>query len=181
MKINKKILLILTVALGTTLFAGCEYEKTADSIQEQQTNQLMTEMNSQIGMPNITNFYEKKMAKEIFELRDDSKLVCYAYTKNEMTGKYVYEGKCMGYGLPYSTQYTNPERIAKESSYGIAVLPQADPNGLFSATGLSATWLMMIDEETGKRSAEYYEPNIVVTQHKKPKRLCETWSLPKNY
>lgn len=177
MKVNKKILMVLTVSVGMLMFSGCEVGRDANDIQEEKTDEIMLQMNNEIGMPNITNFYEKKMAKEIFELRDDSKLICYAYTKNEMTGKYVYEGQCMGYGLPYSTQYTNPEKY----EYNGVTIPQADPNGLFSATGLSATWLMMVDEETGKRSAEYYEPNIVVTQHKKPKRLCEKWSLPNNY
>ena len=35
------------------------------------------------------------MAKKILELRDDSDLICYACTKNEMSDKYVYKGKCM--------------------------------------------------------------------------------------
>ena len=58
--------------------------------------------------------------------------------------------------------------------------PQADPNGLFPAAGLSATWLMMINEETGDIEVEYYEPIIVATQSK-PKRLVEEFSLPSGY
>ena len=39
----------------------------------------------------------------------------------------------------------NPNTI---ESYG--TMPQAEPNGLFSPVGLSATWLMMIDPETNE-------------------------------
>lgn len=169
----KKILcVILSAILIMGLFAGCEYGNTETKISDQQ-DALTKEANNQVGLPDIKNFYEKKMAKEILELRDDSNLICYAYTKNEMTGKYVFEGRCMGFGLPYSTQYTNPEQIIKfNSSYYAGsdpqTMPQADPNGLYMPDSASATWLMMINEETGKSEASYYESNIVVRQSKIP-------------
>jgi hypothetical protein len=183
---KKIIFLITTLLTMSIIFTGCNTENTETQISAQQ-DKIIKEASNQVGLPNIKEFYEKKMAKEIFELRDNSKLICYAYTKNEMTGKYVYEGQCMGYGLPYSTQYTNPEQIIKfNESYAYAgdapqTMPQADPNGLYMPNSASATWLMMINEETGKKEIEYYEPNLVVTQNKKPKRLCEEWSLPKDY
>lgn len=167
------LLLIGTMMVGSLV--GCE--STVDSKDRQAQEQLLQQANDQVGMPNITNFYEKKLAKKVLELRDDSKLITYAYTTN-MNGKYVYLGKCMGYGLPYSTQYTNPQKNVGTNG---AVIAQADPNGLFSADGTSATWLVMIDENTGEQSIVYAEPNMVVTQTKLPKRLVETWSLPENY
>ena len=39
----------------------------------------------------------------------------------------------------------------------------------------------MIDEETGDANIMYAEPEIMVTQMKLPKRICEEWSLPENY
>jgi hypothetical protein len=137
----------------------------------------MNEINNQVGMPNIKEFYEKKMAKEIFELRDNSKLITYAYSQS-IDGKFIFIGQCIGFGLPYSTQYTNPE---KYMGYSGIILPQADPNGLFTPTGLSATWLMYINPDTGEKEIIYTEPQIVVTQSKLPKRLCAEWSLPENY
>ncbi len=56
-------------------------------------------------------------------------------------------------------------------------LPQADPNGLYSPDGLSATWLMMIDEATGENYIMYCEPTIIVTENKLPERLIADWSL----
>lgn len=182
---RKKLLaLMLGMVVVSSVFVGCDEVTTSVAKQEkQQTEEIMKEISNQVGMPNITNFYEKKLAKKIFELRDDSKLITYAYTQN-MDGKYVYLGTCVGYGLPYSVQYTAPERLETggvSGSYWSATIPQADPNGLYMPDGLSATWLILVDEETGEQSIIYAEPEIVVTQAKLPKRLVEEWSLPSNY
>lgn len=172
----KKIFcLILALVMSLTILCGCD--TTSRQEEEKYQENLMQQANKEIGMPEITEFYEKKLAKEIFELRDDSSLICYAYTRSEMTGKYVYLGRCMGYGLPYSTQYTCPETY----EYNGTTLPQSDPNGLYSPDGLSATWLWMIDEETGEPSIMYAEPEIIVRQTKLPVRLCEDWSLTPDY
>lgn len=177
----KKLNVLLAALVLMLLVAGCESTTSADKEQSEQTEEIMQEINRQIGMPNITDFNEKKLMKEIFELRDRADLITYAYTTN-LDGQYVYLGKAIGFGLPYSVQYTNPDRIARSSSsYGYAILPQADPNGLFMPDGLSATWLMLINEETGEPEIIYTEPSIVVTQSKLPKRLVADWSLPSDY
>lgn len=166
------------VLMTTILLSGC----TADSVYEEREYQenLMSQANDTVNNPEITEFFEKKMAKEIIELRDDSNLVCYAYTYNNMTGKFTYLGRCMGYGLPYSTQYTRPETAVRVAGEYIA-LPQADPNGLYLPEGLSATWLYLIDENTGESQVTYIESEITVSQGKIPARLCEEFSLPENY
>ena len=172
------ILLAMVLIIGIT---GCGYEETVDDQQAEQTEQIMRDLNAQVGLPDISNGYEKKLAKDIYELRDDSSLVTYAYTTN-LEGRYVYLGACIGYGLPYSVQYSNPEVITQRSStYGTIAMPQAEPNGLFMPDGLSATWLIMINEVTGDREIVYSEPSIVVTQSKLPRRLVAEWSLPENY
>jgi hypothetical protein len=153
------------------LVVGCDdtsVQPDADTKMTRQTEQAMREANAQIGMPAIKNFQERKLAKMIFELRDQEDLICWAYLKNEYSGKLVFLGKCVGFGLPYSVQYTNPERIAKwysshQGGGGGLTLPQPDPNGLFMPEGLSATWLMMIDPKGGKPRPVYVEPEIVVS------------------
>jgi hypothetical protein len=156
----KKSLLFLGVLFLLLLsMFSCDIEESADSKQRRATKKSLKEAHRQIGMPAIKNFQERKLAKMIFELRDQENLVCYAYLVNKMTGKLVFLGKCIGFGLPYSVQYTNPERYV----VGGGTLPQADPNGLFMPQGLSATWLMMIDRRTGKARPVYIEPEIVVS------------------
>lgn len=141
---------------------------SADSIMAKETALAMSEANRQIGMPAIKNFQERKLAKMIFELRDDENLICYAYLVNQFTGEIgQFLGKCLGFGLPYSVQFTNPEKIVANRTFGqggsiFGKLPQADPNGLFMPTGLSATWLMLLDEE-GVPHPVYIEPEIIVS------------------
>jgi len=158
MKIILSLIAIMCIA------TGCIPEDSADAKQAAQTEKAMQEANAQIGMPAIVNFQERKLAKMIFELRDQEDLTTYAYIVNKMTGRLIYVGRCVGYGLPYSVQFTNPERIAWTSSQGgAATLPQPDPNGLFMPSGLSATWLMMIDPKTKSPRPVYFEPEIVVS------------------
>lgn len=170
MKIYRMIAFVATMLIMCILFTGCDKDikkEDADRDQAQKTKQSMAEANRQIGMPNITNYQERRLAKMIFELRDQEDLATYAYIVN-LEGQLIYMGRCVGYGLPYSIQYTNPERIVvneRSGSYGslYGTLPQPDPNGLFMPEGLSATWLMMLDEETGEARPVYVEPEIIVS------------------
>lgn len=164
--------------------AGCvQVNSSVDSKQKVQQEQMLNEMNNKIGMPNITNFFEKSISKQLLEMRDDPKLVTYSYIRNEMSGKFVFLSQTIGFGVPYSVQYTNPERIAKSSELpysGNEVLPQADPNGLFMPESAAATWLIRVNQD-GSLDPIYIEDNVTVSRTKLPKNLCEPWSLPANY
>lgn len=186
---NKKNILVILLLLTfmITALSGCTSvvrEPTVEQQESQTVKQNMQEMQREIGAPLIDDFFEKKMAKQIFELRDNSDLITYAYMVN-LDGKFIYLGQCIGFGLPYSVQYTNPEILKQGGShnygYWATTLPQADPNGLYMPEGLSATWLMLINEETGEPEIIYTEPSIIVTQSKLPKRLVIEWSLTKDY
>lgn len=173
----KKVQLLMMFVVSMLIFTSCNEPATvptADKVMAAQTAQQMNEANKQIGMPAIKNFQERKLAKMIFELRDDANLICHAYLVNTMTGEVgQYLGKCLGFGLPYSVQFTNPLKLVDVTDFGInsyqandaAVLPQADPNGLFMPTGLSATWLMLLDGK-GNPHPVYIEPEIIVSPFK---------------
>lgn len=169
----KKILgifLILVFVVGSNVFANGNYEGSAETQQKRETDRQMAEMQSQVGMPIVDNFFEKKTAKAIIEARDNAKLITYAYAFSDYHGKFIFISKCIGYGLPYSVQYTNPMKRIYNSSG--ATIPQADPNGLYSADGLDATWLLMINPETNKPEPVYMEPKILVTPFPLNPRIC---------
>jgi hypothetical protein len=169
----KKVKLVLgsLFLISMLTLSGCfTRSETSDDEQQKATEKLMNEANSQIGMPAIVNFQEKKIMKMIYELRDQESLVCYAYLYNRNDGTVgQYLGRCIGYGLPYSTQFSNPE---KRVDYGTSVssqydynLPQPEPNGLFMPEGLSATWLLLLDDN-GDPHPVYVEPEIIVSPFK---------------
>ena len=147
------------------LMSASSCERTMDTNDKLavQQEQMMKEANAQTGMPAIVNFQERKMMKMILELRDKENLVCYAYIVSEMTGKLTFLGKCIGYGLPYATQYTNPMKTYGSYQGGYEILPQADPNGLFMPASAEGTWLMLIDPLLNEARPVYIEPRIIVS------------------
>ena len=139
---------------------GCT-DNSSDAIQRRQQELILAEGTSQVGMPAIKNFRERKILKEIIELRDQEGLVTYTYLFSEMTGKLTFLGESIGYGIPAAIQFTNPEKIVSNTNY--TVLPQADPNGLFSPSSAEGTWVLMLDRKGGKTVPVYIEPRIIVS------------------
>lgn len=160
------LFLVAVVAFITLSSSSCEVQPDTNDKLAVQQEQLMKEANAQTGMPAIINFTERKMMKLILELRDQENLVCYAYIIPEMTGKPVFLGKCIGYGLPYATQYTNPMKTYSHYQGGYEIMPQADPNGLFMPGSAEGTWLLMIDPSTNKPRPVYIEPKVLVSPFK---------------
>lgn len=167
------VIVAILVAIPLGAVQGCRdrgVTNGADVDQARKTAQAMQEANAQVGMPALVNYQEKKLAKMLYELRDQENLICYAYLKS-LEGKAIYLGKCIGYGLPYCVQFSNPERVVEldraagfnSIEYHLGKLPQPEPNGLFMPQSLSATWLMMIDPETGDARPVYIEPEILVS------------------
>lgn len=150
------------------MLSGCITENVpdADKRQAQETQKRLLEADKQIGMPDIVNFTERRLAKDILELRDQESLSTYTYLVS-LEGKLVFLGESIGYGLPYSVQYTNPEvEVYRRHQGGHGTMPQADPNGLFMPDGLSATWILLKDPETGEARPTYVEPSIIVSPFK---------------
>jgi hypothetical protein len=114
------------------------------------------------GYPNIINFAEKAEYKLIYQLRDHM-FPTITYVKG-MHGHLHKMCDSIGYGIPYSTQYTNPDRIRWNGESQSHVLPQADPNGLFSPPESAATWILCYDPQTKQVEPVYSEPDIVVSQ-----------------
>lgn len=86
---------------------------------------------------------------------------------NEMTGRPVFFCDSIGYGIPYATQYTNPDKLedAANGATGIALatLPQADPNGLFSPASAEGTWILCKDPAGSDVKPVYIEPRVIVS------------------
>ena len=163
--------MLITVVVLLTSCDGSNREPSADKSQQRQTEKSLQDANKQIGMPAIINFQERKLFKQILELRDQEKLITYCYLMNEREGKIgQFLGKGIGYGIPAATQFTSPQKLVDVTNYGIssyqandaAIVPQADPNGLFMPTATSATWYMLLDEK-GNPHPVYIEPLIIVS------------------
>lgn len=154
----KKFLLVLP--LVAMLTACLESPPTSGQIERKKQEELSLQAVQQVGMPAIVNFAEKRMMKDIMELRDQNvATTTYLVGMNNQLTKLC---TSIGYGLPYATQYTNPQKPMYEV-HGNITLPQADPNGLYSPASADGTWVLCVDKKDGKAKPVFIEPRIIVS------------------
>ena len=152
---------ILAIVAVATLLTACDAPReTSTQIERRKQEELSLNAVQSVGMPAITNFAEKRMFKDILELRDKNvPTTTYLVGMNNQLTKVC---DSIGYGLPYATQYTNPQRISGDG-HGYVTLPQADPNGLYSPASADGTWVLCVDHKDGKAKPVYIEPRILVS------------------
>lgn len=164
---NRSVILA-SVAIVGALLTGCTPESsTSDEKQRNQQEAILQEGTAAVGMPAIRNFRERRLLKDILELRDQEGLVTYTYVWSEMQGKLIFFCQSIGYGIPYATQFTNPERPLYDYA-DTTTVPQADPNGLFSPESAEGTWVMCKDPNGPNTRPVYVEPRVVVSQFRLP-------------
>lgn len=152
----KKILCIIPFV---AMLAACDQTPTSTQIERRAQEEMSKRGVESVGFPAVNNFAEKRMMKDILELRDQMKPT-YTYIM-DMNGRPHKICDSLGYGLPYATQYTNPQRTTSDG-HGIVTIPQADPNGLFSPAGADGTWIMCVNPKTKKVEPQYIEPRVLV-------------------
>jgi hypothetical protein len=155
---------LITLFAVLAMFVACG-PPTSDEIQQRQQEKILKEGTAQTGMPAIKNFRERRLLKDILELRDKEGLVTYTYVWSEITGKKIFFCDSIGYGIPYATQYTNPQKIDSSGSHYVTI-PQADPNGLFSPASAEGTWVMCKNPNGREVRPVYVEPRIIVSPFK---------------
>ena len=151
---------ILALVAVTTLLTACDVKESSTQIERRKQEELTMQAVTQVGMPAITNFAEKRMMKDIIELRDQN-VATTAYIV-DMNGKLHKICTAVGYGLPYATQYTNPMRVSGDG-HGNVTVPQADPNGLYSPASADGTWVLCVDPKSGKPRPVFIEPRVIVS------------------
>jgi len=153
----KKLLLVLPFVFALT---ACDENLSSTQIERKKQEELSLQAVQQVGMPSIVNFAEKRMMKDILELRDKNvATTTYLVGMNNQLTKVC---DSIGYGLPYATQYTNPQRVYSDP-HGYGTLPQADPNGLYSPASADGTWVLCVDHKDGKAKPVYIEPRVIVS------------------
>jgi hypothetical protein len=156
-----KITLAILLVLSIGLLSGCDeisssQDKEARAQEETQNQSIM-----QVGNPNVKNFREKKLLKDIYELRDQDGLQTYTYYVAQNTGELIFLGESIGYPIPYATQYNNPSQITSHNGSYSKVMPQAEPNGLYIPSTAEGTWVMLIDKNTKTARAVYVEERVI--------------------
>ena len=179
---------ILSIIAACTFLSACSPPPTSSDRQRAQQEQILSEGTSQVGMPAIKNFRERRLLKDILELRDQEGLVTYSYVWSEMQAKMVFLCDSIGYGIPYATQFTAPEAVQTYNLgasghgnidyYGKERLPQADPNGLYSPSSAEGTWIMCKNPNGKEVRPVYVEPRLIVSPFKIGEGSSEATATP---
>jgi len=159
------------IAALLPLFAlsACEdmpTQPSSDQLQNQKQEELTKRSVQSVGLPAIVNNQEKRVYKDIYELRDRPNLVTYTYLV-DMNGGLHKICDSIGFGISESTQYTSPEKLVSNDgfhdNYAKIPVPQADPNGLFSSPSSNGTWVMC--KVPGKDEVQPIraEPNLITS------------------
>jgi hypothetical protein len=158
------------IALAALSITACAKGDEAAQRQTRATLKSTNEADRKIGMPALSNYYEKQLAKDVYERRDKA-IATYAYLQG-MDGSLKCLGRAIGYGIPYSTQFTAPQALrylrpvdsdGQEGAATAEMVEQPEPNGLYMPSSASATWIQIVDSRTGKLDVMYVEPNLVVS------------------
>lgn len=163
------VAVIVVAAVGIALFSGCaDPRNDSADVERQQQETLTGEALSQTGMPAIQNFRERKLVKDIYELRDQEGLTTYTYLWNEYNGRLIYFGETVGYGIPYAAQYSASLKRDDRWAHGEGslALPQPEPNGLYLPESAEGTWVLLKDPNGDSVKPVYVEPRIVVSPFK---------------
>lgn len=186
----KRMVYVMVVLISLALVA-CGGKPTSSDLQRDRQERMVNEGVQEVGVPSIKNFRELKLAKDIYEMRDQTGLVTYSYLENlnsvlvsghtALGGKLTFLCDSIGYPLPYSTQFTAPETMQRYylprregggnnsgETWGVERLPQAEPNGLFSPSSAEGTWVLCKDPNGKDVRPVYTEPRVIVAQFKFP-------------
>lgn len=140
-------------------------DNASDNTQRAQQELILREGTQKVPMPAINNFRERKLLKDILELRDQADFSTYTYLFPEVAGsKLVFLCDSIGYPIPCATQFTNPMKTIEGRTQGeFVAVPQADPNGLFSPASAEGTWVMCKDPHGDAVKPVYIEPRVVTS------------------
>lgn len=167
----KKYLALIACLPFILANSSCDAEPTTDQKVAAQQASSLAEAQAQIGMPSIVNYQEKRMLKTIYELRD-SAIATHTYLVNQMTGCPIYIGPSVGYGIPYATQYSNPDTLVPNYQ-GRITFPQAEPNGLFMPSDAHGTWILLKDPDSNNVKPTYVEPDVMVVPFRLKDKECK--------
>jgi hypothetical protein len=157
------VFLLTAVVLNGAWDDDCASEAPSDKTMRAQQEQMTQQAMAQVGMPGITNFTEKKIVRQLYELRDKN-IATFSYIP-DLQGRLWHLCDSLGYGLPYGVQFSNPMKPINPDISQTSTLPQAEPNGLFMPPTAEGTWVICAGPK-GEPQPVYVEPRVIVSPFK---------------
>ncbi len=151
----KKLLLGSSLVLVVLLLSGC----ITDSSSSKQGTQVEQQQNIYVDNQPLPAFdwsLERHVFIELYKARNKA-VNTYSYVRN-FNGQVIFSCKSIGFPLAFNMQLTNPESVQYSNGYR-EVLPQPEPNGLYSSPSTSGTYIFCLNSD-GTISPSYFEADV---------------------
>lgn len=159
-----KTSLIIVATTALLALAACEGgpPATADQKASAQQEDIAQRAQDEVGIFTPTHFTRKRLANRIGQMLDDPTLATISYAQG-MDGRLRCIGPSIGFPLPAATQTTSPSKLVRGDlgQYsGDLIMPQPEPDQLFSPASEDATWILLVNAKTGQASPAYFEGKV---------------------
>lgn len=154
----KKLLGFCALAL---VCGGCEQYNSSDNRELVDIERQQEIYTKNQPPPFFEWSFERHLMTKLYEARNNA-VTTYSYLQSPYTGKIMSECTSLGYPIPATTQLTNPQKLSLielRNGYAQAILPQAEPNGMYTPSSTSATWVMCLGPD-GRVEPAYWEGNV---------------------
>lgn len=150
--ISKRFILVaITLLVIASIAAECSNPDAVESQNVKRQQQLY--VNSQPA-PYFEWSLERHLMTELYKARNNA-VSTFSLTFNDFRGAISWSCASIGFPIPGGTQLTNPQQYVVSG----AVLPQAEPNGLFTPATSAGTYVMCVNKD-GTVSPTYIEDNV---------------------
>lgn len=139
---------------------SCDVQPTAAAKERAAVNQQQQLYVDAQPAPVFDWSLERHLLIELYKARN-SAVATYSYVRNQYTGKILSSCPSIGFPISAATQLTNPSQAEWHYSQGVgsAVLPQPEPNGLFTPSESRGTYVMCLNKD-GQVTPRYYEADV---------------------
>jgi hypothetical protein len=160
---QRLVLLSMPVVALCCMADSCDTNVPATSVK-QEANVVEKQQSIYVNTQPVPVFdwsLERHLMTELYKARNNA-VATYTYVRNQYTGKILSSCPSIGFPISAATQLTSPSRTEEhwgQAGGGNVVIPQPEPNGLFSPPESRGTYVMCLNKD-GKVEPRYYEEDV---------------------
>lgn len=166
----KRFLALLAVV--ALVAVGCNYGSNASISNDQNIVTQQQEIYQKAQPVPIFDFSEQRNTLlQIYDAKNQARQTWALFESAYGEPVYPYVCPSIGLPIPADTQLTNPDQLtrvqvpgAQAGTYVDGVLPQAEPDGLYSSTNTDATYVICI-RNGGQPELVYTEQKVTSVSH----------------
>jgi hypothetical protein len=149
--VKRTIILLAGVVL---LVAACGTQKDSTQTDATNTDRQLKQYQAVQPVPFYNWSQDRATLIQIYNAKNEARQTWTVFYSAAGTPQAMCPS--VGYPIPANTQLTSPDQVGYVSSYGVGVISQMEPNGLYSTTGANGTYVLCV-RPNGKNAAVYSE------------------------